>query len=80
MKQIRAFCLLSACASLAAACALGPLPDEAAGPRAERVYVTGSNIAKRQPGGNVTVIDREEAEREMNMRTNMPMPMPGGAH
>ena len=78
MKQIRAICLLSACAFLAAACAVEPA-DEAAGPRAERVYVTGSNIAKRQPG-NVTVIDREEAEREMNMHTNMPMPMPGGGH
>lgn len=79
MKQIRAVCLLSACAFLAGACALEPVPDEAAGPKAERVYVTGSNIAKRQPG-NVTVIDREEAEREMRMRSSMPMPMPGGAH
>jgi hypothetical protein len=78
MKQIRAVCLLSACALLAAACAIDPA-DEAAGPRAERVYVTGSNIAKRQ-SGDVAIVDREEAERAMSMHTNMPMPMSGGAH
>ena len=77
MKQIRAVCLLSACAFLVGACALQPA-DEAAGPKAERVYVTGSNIAKRNPG-NVTVLDRDEAQREMSLHS-MPMPMPGGAH
>jgi hypothetical protein len=79
MKQIRAVCLLSACAFLAGGCALEQMPDEAAGPKAERVYITGSNIAKRNPG-NVTVLDREEAQRDLSLHTGMPMPMPGGAH
>jgi outer membrane receptor for ferrienterochelin and colicin len=79
MKKVRAVLLLSACAALAGACAL-EASNEASAPRPERVYVTGSNIAKRNNPGDVSVLNREEAERDMTNRTNMPMPMPGGAH
>ncbi len=58
------------------------MPDMQAGvPREEPVYVTGSNIARRQavaPAGDVTTMSGQDFER---LRIpQMPMPAPGGGH
>ena len=50
---------------LAASCASDP-SDSSTQPRAERVYQTGSNIAKKNTGGpsdGPSVVGREELER-----------------
>lgn len=46
------------------------MPDQGAEPHANKEYVTGSAVPSRHgSAGPTAVVDRETAEREMQMRT-----------
>ncbi|HKW79509.1 MAG TPA: hypothetical protein VJQ49_00740 [Casimicrobiaceae bacterium] len=46
------------------------MPDQGAEPHANKEYVTGSAVPSRHgAAGPTAVVDRETAEREMQMRT-----------
>jgi hypothetical protein len=78
MKKITMLlCSAAACAGIQG-CALQADTDGA--PRAERVYITGSNIARKEHSGEVSVMSAEAFERARSSITP-PIPrMPGGTH
>jgi len=54
--------------------------DAEGAPRAERVYITGSNIARKEHSGEVSVMSAEAYERARSSITPPIPTMPGGAH
>ncbi|HXS52951.1 MAG TPA: hypothetical protein VN782_10505 [Usitatibacter sp.] len=56
------------------------VPSDSQALREEPVYITGSNIARRQPVGNVSAISADAYERAREA-LNPPIPqVPGGGH
>lgn len=76
-KSTLLLAVLAACAGLEG-CAL--TPEANAEPHAERTYITGSNIARKQHSGEVSIISQEEYVRARSGITPPIPTMPGGAH
>ncbi|HXZ49594.1 MAG TPA: hypothetical protein VEG27_11260 [Usitatibacter sp.] len=76
MKGLAVFFLVAA-ASSTGGCALDAKTDPQA-KHEERVYVTGSNIPRRQQSGEVSVMNQEGYERSRDA-VNPSIPMTSGA-
>lgn len=78
MKRIvTLLCAAAACAGMQG-CALQA--DTEGTPRAERTYITGSNIARKEHSGEVSVMSPEAYERARSSITPPIPTMPGRAH
>jgi len=84
MRKVLALCLLAASAILANACGIKAIQADNAAEPQQRVYTTGSNIA-RKPGESVgigvTAVGRGAAEDQIQGSLQKTVPLsPGGAH
>ena len=82
MKRILALCLLAGPALLTAGCGISAVQADSAAQPEQRVYTTGSNIARRPTadavGSDVTTVGPDAAEKQLNTRGMVPPPRGGG--
>jgi hypothetical protein len=82
MKNRLALLLLAAPALVIAGCGVTAIQTDAAAQPEQRVYTTGSNIARRPTEGprsdEVTTVGRDAADRQLDVRGVVPPKPPGG--
>jgi hypothetical protein len=82
MTNRLAIFLLAAPALLTAGCGITAVQAGSAAQSEQRVYTTGSNIARRTPEGaqasDVTTVGPDAAERQLNIRGVVPPKGAGG--
>jgi hypothetical protein len=82
MKNRLALFLLAAPALLTAGCGITAVQADSAAQSRDRVYTTGSNIARRPsegaPASDVSTVGSDAADRQLNVRGVMPPKSPGG--
>jgi hypothetical protein len=83
MKNALAATTLLASVLLASGCEMTAVQADSAAEPQQRVYTTGSNIARR-PGDMgtppVATVGRDAAEDQINLHNAMPLPLPQGGH